>query len=111
MIDGGRKQETKNPMDYICPRCTGLIPCAERWGEYMGALSRHTRNGEEPLWVCSDCGTEEAVEEHFGELTPREKYPLTSEGAVSRVFKRITVVERHRDGSGEPGIWLDKGSL
>ena len=111
MIDGGGKQKMKNPLDYICPRCTGLIPCAEQWGEYQGALSRHTRNDEEPLWICSDCGTEEAMEEHFGGgLTPRDEYPISHDSAITRVFKRITVVERHNDGSGESGIWLDKGS-
>lgn len=106
-----KTKKSTDPMDYICPRCTGLIPCAERWGEYPGALSRHTRNGEEPLEVCSDCGTEEALEQHFsGRLTPVNEYPISTENAMHRVFKRIIVIERHNDGSGEPGIWLDHGA-
>lgn len=46
----------------ICPRCLGYIPNNILPGEYPGALSR-TDNATE---ICSDCGSQEALEEHFG---------------------------------------------
>lgn len=43
----------------ICPRCNGYIPSNENPGAHIGAISRLDNKTE----VCSQCGTEEAVEQ------------------------------------------------
>lgn len=50
-----------DPKD-TCPRCGEGIPNNAQRGEYPGALSRWTRSAtDEPIYVCSDCGTDEAL--------------------------------------------------
>jgi predicted RNA-binding Zn-ribbon protein involved in translation (DUF1610 family) len=89
-----------NPEKFICPRCGGLIPSNDKYGEFIGAVSRHTRKrGELPLEVCSACGTEEAMEQHFGELTPREQYPIVNNVTIARRLEAISIIERHRENS------------
>lgn len=100
-----KTEPTRNPEKFICPRCGGLIPSNEQWGKYMGALSRHTRKrGEAPVEVCSACGTEEAMEQHFGELTPLEKYPIINDQTIERRFRAMTIVEHRRDLFDPPAI-------
>jgi len=55
-----------------CPRCGGGIPNDLQRGAYPGALSR----SDNSTYVCSDCGTDEALRQvpAFG-MTP-----LTREG-------------------------------
>lgn len=43
---------------WCCPTCYHGIPNNERQGEYPGALSRRGN-----YYVCSDCGTREAMED------------------------------------------------
>jgi hypothetical protein len=51
----------------ICPRCGGFIPNNETPGAYPGALSRTTRGENDvPVYVCSACGTAEAMEDFAG---------------------------------------------
>lgn len=59
---------------HICPRCNdNFIPCNERPGEYPGAISRADNKTE----ICSDCGTEEAIEDYSGVgHTPMAEWPL-----------------------------------
>jgi len=45
-----------------CPRCGGDVPNTEYKGQYPGALSRTDNETE----ICSDCGTNEALENTFG---------------------------------------------
>lgn len=45
--------------DPVCPRCLGFIPNNITPGAYMGALSRTDNKTE----ICSDCGTEEAMQD------------------------------------------------
>lgn len=57
----------------ICPRCGSAIPSNEKPGEYPGALSRVDNLTQ----ICSQCGTEEAMEDVFGRgPTPFEDWPL-----------------------------------
>jgi len=71
----------------VCPRCLGFIPSNARPGQYPGALSRADNRTE----VCSDCGTEEALEL----LVPVEAWPIATdhregcENALSRAFDRL----------------------
>ena len=44
-----------------CPRCGDWIPNNLRPGAYPGALSRTDNKTE----ICSECGTLEAMEQHF----------------------------------------------
>jgi hypothetical protein len=56
----------------ICPRCLGFIPNSWTPGAYPGAISRVDNETE----ICSDCGTEEALEQVFGPgLRPRSEWP------------------------------------
>lgn len=41
----------------VCPRCEGFIPNNDQPGAYPGALSR----ADNATYVCSACGTEEAM--------------------------------------------------
>lgn len=89
----------KNPQDFLCPRCGGLIPSADFWGEYPGALSRHTRGADdEPLAVCSACGAEEAFEEFTGDVTHTDAFPILTDAAILRRFEAIAVIENHLAG-------------
>jgi DNA-directed RNA polymerase subunit RPC12/RpoP len=61
---------------YICPRCGGAIPNNETPGAYPGALSR----ADNETYVCSACGTHEAMEQFTtGRLTPISEWPITGE--------------------------------
>jgi transcription elongation factor Elf1 len=62
--------------DFTCPRCSGGVPNNDKRGEYVGALSRT----DNKTTVCSDCGTEEALEQHFGDgLKPQSEWWATTE--------------------------------
>lgn len=58
----------------ICPRCNdNFIPCNEKPGEYPGAISRADNKTE----ICSDCGTEEALEQYgSGHCAPVADWPV-----------------------------------
>lgn len=58
----------------LCPRCGGFIPNDLMPGAYPGALSR-TDNA---TYVCSACGTAEALEQLMtaGKLTPQTAWPV-----------------------------------
>ena len=61
--------------DHICPRCGGDVPNTPDKGQYSGAVSRTTREeGDTPAFVCSDCGTTEALEQFAGALTPQSEW-------------------------------------
>jgi hypothetical protein len=65
------KQET-------CPRC-GVEELHQI--QVYNALSRTTRQAEDtPVYVCSPCGTDEAMEDwlkkHTGGATPQDQWPL-----------------------------------
>lgn len=51
----------KKAKDNVCPRCKGLVPNAERVGQYVGALSRVSDHE-----ICSACGTDEAMRDFQG---------------------------------------------
>ena len=62
----------------MCPRCAQLTMRAPL---ASNALSRTTRaEGDTPVYVCSSCGTGEAMEEfingHNG-ATPQKEWPAT----------------------------------
>lgn len=59
--------------EHQCPRCLWHIPNNITPGAHPGALSR-TDNATE---ICSDCGAQEAAEEHFGSPTPQIWWPTT----------------------------------
>lgn len=53
----------------------------------MGAISRLTRSKRDgkPIEICSDCGTEEAMQEHFeGFATPIKDWPIMTDKAILR---------------------------
>ncbi len=52
--------------DNTCPRCGGGIPNNAQRGQYPGALSRYMGHG--PIYVCSDCGTDEAMIQYMAHL-------------------------------------------
>lgn len=59
----------------MCPRCgehTMMTPLG------VNALSRLTREpDDEPVWVCSDCGTDEGYEALWcKQVTPKELWPI-----------------------------------
>lgn len=88
----------KNPADFICPRCGGLVPSNARWGEYPGAISRHLLDEQAEgltfIEVCSDCGVEEALIDFSGDGAPVDGYPLLTETAINRRFEAIAVITR-----------------
>jgi len=97
--------KAKNPEKFICPRCGGLIPSNEEWGKYVGALSRHTRSrGVPPVEVCSACGTEEAIEQHLGELTAIDEYPIINDATIARRFGAIAIMEQRREFLDPPAV-------
>jgi len=53
----------------ICPKCSGYIPNNETPGAYSGAISRRDNITE----ICSACGTQESLEDFFGEPSETEK--------------------------------------
>ncbi len=79
----------------ICPRCEGLIPSNEHHGQYMGAISRLTRgqDAHKPIEVCSHCGNEEALQEHFeGFASPVKDWPIMTEGAIIRRSEAFSIL-------------------
>jgi ribosomal protein S27AE len=57
-----------------CPRCGEGIPNNLQRGQYPGALSRTDNKTE----ICSDCGTQEALEDFFTQnLTPKTEWSYT----------------------------------
>jgi len=55
--------------DPVCPRCLGFIPNNQTPGAYMGALSRTDNKTE----ICSDCGTEEAMQDFIDGFCTKQK--------------------------------------
>jgi hypothetical protein len=98
----------------VCPRCEGLIPSNEHHKQYMGAISRLTRDKHsKPIEICSDCGTEEGMQEHFeGFATPIKDWPIMTSNAIKRrsdAFyilmewqQKIDQLEDDEDGTEEP---------
>ncbi len=70
----------------VCPRCEGLIPSNDKHKQYVGAISRLTRSPRgRSIEICSDCGNEEAMQEHFeGFATPVKDWPIMTEQAILR---------------------------
>jgi len=59
-----------------CPRCG---EANMREPREINALSRTTRGiQDDPVYVCSDCGTDEGLEEYFGFATPQTEWPVTA---------------------------------
>jgi hypothetical protein len=58
----------------ICPRCVvNHIPNNDTPGAYHGAISRADNKTE----ICSACGTDEALKDHFDKgCEPVSKWPL-----------------------------------
>lgn len=48
---------TSSDFEGPCPRCKGPVPNRYEKGEYAGALSRF----DNTTYICSSCGTEEAL--------------------------------------------------
>ena len=92
-----KTDQIKNPESFICPRCEGLIPSNEHWGEYIGAISRATLPDEESIEVCSACGTEEALEDFAGFLTQPIHFPKMDEASLERRFQAMMIIERHNE--------------
>lgn len=61
----------------ICPRCnSNQIPNNETPGAYPGALSRVDNKTE----ICSDCGTDEALENYYNKsLIQIKDWPITND--------------------------------
>jgi hypothetical protein len=96
----------------ICPRCEGLIPSNAHHGQYIGAISRLTRgqDAHKPVEICSDCGTEEGMQEHFeGFATPIKDWPIMTSNAIIRRSEAFTILmaleksikEEDQDGTEE----------
>ena len=60
--------------DYTCFRCGGAIPTMENIGQYPGAISR-TDNATE---ICSECGSDEALECMRGTLSNQTRWAIQS---------------------------------
>jgi hypothetical protein len=59
----------------VCPRCGHFIPNDEQPGLFPGARSRADNATE----VCSECGTHEALQQHYSEeraCTPISQWPV-----------------------------------
>ena len=55
---------------HICPRCGGDVPNTEYKGQYAGALSRTDNHTE----ICSDCGSDEALENFATHIKPQSEW-------------------------------------
>ena len=79
----------------ICPRCEGLIPSNAQHGQYIGAISRLTRgqDAHKPIEVCSACGNEEGMQEHFeGFATPIKDWPIMTDKAILRRSEAFSIL-------------------
>jgi len=88
----------------VCPRCEGLIPSNEKHGQYMGAVSRLTRDADKrSIEVCSDCGSEEALQEHFeGFASPIADWPIMTKEAIKRRSEAFLIMmEVNEEGDDE----------
>ena len=58
-----------------CPRCEELTMMTPL---EINALSRTTREvNDTPMWVCSDCGMDEGLEDAFSSgATPQSEWPM-----------------------------------
>lgn len=82
---------------YRCPRCRGFIPNNDTPGAYIGALSRTTRGAnDEPIYVCSSCGTDEAILQYSEGSTPTpdqwplaRKYELPGPAAITAMMEHL----------------------
>lgn len=66
----------------LCPRCgvNGYTPYTRKWeiGDPPPPALSRTDN---KTYVCSNCGSEEAMEDHFkGKLTPQSEWPIIKPG-------------------------------
>ena len=79
-------------VSQVCPRCEGFIPSNAQRGQYMGALSRHTRKEDDaPIEICSACGNEEAMEQHFeNKMTDIKDWPVSTHSAMERLMEAFT---------------------
>ena len=86
---------TMPPPPEQCPRCD-RTPL--QYEQVLNALSRTTRGlYDPPVYVCSDCGTDEALEEYFlHSATPKDAWPLPALSFVSLVDDMKARVEEHR---------------
>jgi len=120
------------PTVQWCPRCwkDGFVALApeEANAEYAAkakeayeagffppALSRTSREPEDaPIYVCSDCGQAEAMEEWGGRLTPPEGWPINGPGfglgiqAAGHYGMRSYLPGPY--GTNEGDIWGAEGS-
>ena len=61
---------------------TGACPRCGEWAMMtplgVNALSRLSREpDDDSIWICSDCGTDEALEQHFcARITPLWEWPM-----------------------------------
>lgn len=58
----------------LCPRC-GIVPLDRN--QVRNALSRHIRG----TYICSSCGTDEAMRDYTGEVLPIEKWANKEAGS------------------------------
>jgi hypothetical protein len=80
--------------DNTCPRCGGGIPNNEQRGAYPGALSRTDND----TYVCSGCGTDEAIETMMdGAPMPQSKWHVRGAVPKIRITVRTTKVNMIRD--------------
>ncbi len=79
-----------------CPRCRGFIPNNATPDKYPGAVSRRTRgSGETMVMVCSECGTEEAMEEfETGSCTPMGEWPIMEVNAANRRNQALDIIAK-----------------
>lgn len=69
-----RDSDLETLESLVCPRCLGFIPNNATPGAYPGATSRTDDETE----VCSECGTEEAMEVFsIGSSTRQSLWPCT----------------------------------
>ena len=94
----------------ICPRCEGLIPSNAQHGQYMGAISRLTRgqDAHKPIEICSACGNEEGLQEHFeGFATPVKDWPVMTADAIIRRSESFDILMTYQgeadEDSGDDG--------
>ena len=85
-----------------CPRChehSMMTPPG------VNALSRLAREpDDESIWICSDCGTDEALEQHLCiRVTPRRYWPLPNRTFQSvidmgRLLTSIDLIHNQKEG-------------